>query len=329
MKKIIRFLMSFSFLIISILLLSSCKKYKIDFNLYHLSNKTINGIKFVEENTSKKYSDNTLELDFDLSLTNTKNKKLKLEINNPIAYANDAILPEKIYKNYNNDSHDNELFNKEEYELNKKENIDIRFILVIENGNVDAKYNLSFDFNNIKLNINYHEEGYETDKFIYAHNPSSNPKVLADAEVNEDAVYGFMPNATGSLASYRDYNWSNKGFVENAKKIRIEYIETNDKMIKELENELRNQNKNIEEIARACSNLRNQLRLDAYKDDPEGLAALKQRNLEKYGHEEGPLPEESYEKYGSWERVLEKCYNPNPAMDACCGVYDMYYYLYS
>ena len=32
--------------------------------------------------------------------------------------------------------------------------------------------------------------------------------------------------------------------------------------------------------------------LEAYADDPEGLAELKARNLEKYGHEEGPLPED-------------------------------------
>ena len=92
---------------------------------------------------------------------------------------------------------------------------------------------------------------------------------------------------------------------------------------------VRSQNKSIEEIARACSNLRNNIRLEQYKDDPEGLANLKQRNLEKYGHEEGPLPDELYLKYGSWEIVLEKCYSINRAMDACCGVYDMYYYLYN
>lgn len=87
--------------------------------------------------------------------------------------------------------------------------------------------------------------------------------------------------------------------------------------------------KSIEEIARACSNLRNNIRLEQYKDDPEGLANLKQRNLDKYGHEEGPLPDELYVKYGSWEIVLEKCYSVNRGMDACCGVYDMFYYLYN
>ena len=92
---------------------------------------------------------------------------------------------------------------------------------------------------------------------------------------------------------------------------------------------MREAGKTIEEIARACSTLRNQIRLDSYKDDPEGLATIKARNLEKYGHEEGPTPDELYAKYGSWETVLEKCYSTNPGMDACCGVYDIYFYTYT
>ena len=93
---------------------------------------------------------------------------------------------------------------------------------------------------------------------------------------------------------------------------------------------LHGNNKSIEEIARACSALRNQIRLDQYKDDPEGLAKLKERNLEKYGHEEGPLPDELYAKYNNtWEMVLQKCYSTNAGMDACCGVYDKYFYLYN
>ncbi len=84
----------------------------------------------------------------------------------------------------------------------------------------------------------------------------------------------------------------------------------------------------VEEIARAVSTRRNEIRLEAYADDPEGLAALKARNLEKYGHKEGPLPDELYAQYGSWERVLEKAFSPNAGMDACLGLYDDYYFLY-
>ena len=84
----------------------------------------------------------------------------------------------------------------------------------------------------------------------------------------------------------------------------------------------------IEEIARAVSTLRNELRMAAYDGDPEGLEAMKARNLEKYGHEEGPLPDELFEQYGSWEMVLEKSFSVNSGMDACLGLYDDYYDLY-
>ena len=84
----------------------------------------------------------------------------------------------------------------------------------------------------------------------------------------------------------------------------------------------------VENIARTISTKRNQIRLDFYKDDPEGLAKLKERNLSQYGHEEGPLPDELYEKYGSWEMVITKAFSVNSGMDACLGLYDDYYYLY-
>ena len=86
--------------------------------------------------------------------------------------------------------------------------------------------------------------------------------------------------------------------------------------------------KDVEEIARTVSERRNELRLEAVKDNPDEEALLRERNLEKYGHEEGPLPDELYEKYGSWEAVLEKAFNSNVGMDACLGLYDDYYPLY-
>ena len=84
----------------------------------------------------------------------------------------------------------------------------------------------------------------------------------------------------------------------------------------------------LEEMARAVSAERNRLRLASYQDDPEGLARVKQSNLETYGHEDGPTPDELYEKYGSWESVLQKAFSANMGMDACCGLYDEYYPLY-
>jgi nucleoid-associated protein YgaU len=89
------------------------------------------------------------------------------------------------------------------------------------------------------------------------------------------------------------------------------------------------QNKSIEEIARAVSQKRNELRLDAYIGDPEGLARVKKSNLDTYGNENGPTIDYLYEKYGSWEAVLQKALSSNPGMDACLGLYDDFYSFYS
>ena len=78
----------------------------------------------------------------------------------------------------------------------------------------------------------------------------------------------------------------------------------------------------IEEIARKTNQLRNTNRLNDYINDPEGLARVKNRNILKYGNEDGPTAEYLFEKYGSWEKVIEKSMSANPGMDACCGLYD-------
>lgn len=84
----------------------------------------------------------------------------------------------------------------------------------------------------------------------------------------------------------------------------------------------------IEEMARAVSEERNCLRLASYQDDPEGLAVVKESNLKTYGREEGPTPDELFEKYGSWTLFLQKAFRPNMGMDVCCGLYDANYSLY-
>ena len=86
--------------------------------------------------------------------------------------------------------------------------------------------------------------------------------------------------------------------------------------------------KPVEEIARAVSQRRNELRLEAYADDPEGLELVKKSNLETYGDEIGPSADFLYKKYGSWQTVLEKALGTNAGMDACLGFYDAYYDFY-
>jgi hypothetical protein len=163
--------------------------------------------------------------------------------------------------------------------------------------------------------------------FRYRHDPRENAAAMRDIVADENAVYGFRPSDTGSLKAYANADWSDPAVVAQGRADRIAYHESVESMYAML-SEMREQGKSAEEIARAVSTRRNEIRLEAYADDPEGLAALKERNLEKYGHEEGPLPEELYEKYGSWERVMEKAFSTNAGMDACLGLYDDYYFLY-
>lgn len=178
-----------------------------------------------------------------------------------------------------------------------------------------------------------YERGYglaysETSKaFHYQHDPRLNHKALADIIINPDAVYGFSPSPTGSLAAYAEYDWTDAEAVETYRQNRIEYLQSCSQMYDILD-EMTADGKSIEEIARKVSGKRNELRLAAYEGNPDGLAVVKARNLETYGHEDGPTADEMFEKYGSWERVIEKAFSQNPGMDACVGLYDDYYKYY-
>ena len=163
--------------------------------------------------------------------------------------------------------------------------------------------------------------------FRYVHDPRKNPCAMKDIVEDENAIYGFRPSETGSLKAYASADWSDPAVVEAGRQDRIAYHNSINSMYDMLK-EYEKAGKSVEEIARALSTRRNEIRLEAYKDDPEGLASVKARNLEKYGHEEGPLPDELYAQYGSWETVLEKAFSANVGMDVCLGLYDDYYFLY-
>ena len=165
--------------------------------------------------------------------------------------------------------------------------------------------------------------------FRYEHDPRLNAMAMADIIVDPTAVYGFAPSPEGSLSGYASFDWSDPELVngENGRLARMAYHESIHEMYAMM-NAMRIEDKSIEEIARAISSKRNEIRLAALADNPAGLAAAKARNLEIYGHEEGPLPDELYEQYGSWETVLEKAFSTNSGMDACLGLYDDYYDLY-
>ena len=168
----------------------------------------------------------------------------------------------------------------------------------------------------------------QTGAFVYTHDPRENPEAMEDIIENEDAVYGFSPDPESKrLGSYAEYDWTDPEFVAEAKEDRRAYHESMEPMM-DILYRMREEGASMEEMARAVSEERNRLRLESYKDDPEGLATVKESNLKTYGHEEGPTPDELYEKYGTWTMVLQKSFSPNMGMDACCGLYDEYYWLY-
>jgi len=167
-----------------------------------------------------------------------------------------------------------------------------------------------------------------TGSFSYVHDPRLNPEAMKDIIVNENAVYGFSPDpASSRLGAYAAYDWTDPVFVAQAQAERTEYHDSFRSM-SDILDRMMGEGATIEEMARAVSKERNLLRLASYEGDPAGLAAVKKSNLETYGHEEGPTPDELFEKYGSWEMVMQKAFSSNLGMDACCGLYDTYYDLY-
>lgn len=164
--------------------------------------------------------------------------------------------------------------------------------------------------------------------FTYIHDPRDNPGAMEDIIENADAVYGFSPDpGSERLGPYAEYDWTDPEVVAEAQKDRRAYHESMDTMT-DILYRMRDEGASIEEMARAVSEERNRLRIESYKDDPEGLAAVKESNLKTFGHEEGPTPDELFEKYGSWTAVMQKAFSPNLGMDVCCGLYDEYYWLY-
>lgn len=160
---------------------------------------------------------------------------------------------------------------------------------------------------------------------IYVHDPRINVKAMEDIEVDNNAVYGFRPSKDSTrLAEYAGADWSDPVAVEGWRQERIQYLSQFDTMYN-LWNEMSAKGAPVEEIARAVSARRNEIRLAAYVNDPEGLEKVKKSNLDTYGNENGPTAESLFEKYGSWEKVLLKSFSSNSGMDACLGLYDAQY----
>ena len=164
-----------------------------------------------------------------------------------------------------------------------------------------------------------------TTNIKYVHDPRLNDRAMEDIVVDNTAVYGFKPSKDSvRLAEYVDADWSDPVAVEGWKQDRIKYLSQFDSMY-DLWKEMVANGAATEEIARAVSAKRNEIRLASYVNDPEGLEKVKKSNLDTYGNENGPTPESLFEKYGSWEKVLLKSFSSNSGMDACLGLYDVQY----
>lgn len=161
--------------------------------------------------------------------------------------------------------------------------------------------------------------------FAYEHDPRVNPAAMTDIIVDLNSVYGFSPDPLSTrLGSYAEYDWSDADLVAQSQADRIAYHDGMLTMYQMLA-EMRSAGRSTEDIARAVSAERNELRLAAYNDDPEGLAKVKESNLATYGNENGPTADSLFEKYGSWDTVLSKAFSSNAGMDACLGLYDEQY----
>lgn len=165
--------------------------------------------------------------------------------------------------------------------------------------------------------------------FAYENDPAENPAAMKDIVANPAAVFGFSPSPDSTrLKEFADaIDWTDPQQVAQARETRRAYHEGMAALYRLIEDML-GEAKPIEEIARAVSTRRNEIRLEACQDDPEGLARVKQSNLDTYGNELGPTRDSLYEKYGSWQTVLEKALGTNAGMDACLGFYDEYFELY-
>lgn len=173
-----------------------------------------------------------------------------------------------------------------------------------------------------------HNNAKQNAVFYYEHDPRENPHAMEDIIENPDAVYGFSPDPNSTrLGAYAEYDWTDPAVVAKGREDRLAYHQSIKSMYDMLQR-MNDEGKSIEEIARAVSAERNNIRLASYKDDPEGLAKVKASNLETYGNESGPTADSLFEKYGSWEMVMVKAFSTNAGMDACCGLYDDYYDFY-
>ena len=169
-------------------------------------------------------------------------------------------------------------------------------------------------------------DGGNITRFTYKHNPSNNPKVLADAVEDPKAIYGYRPNKEGSLKAFADGDWSNPDFVEGLRQDRISYHNRNEVGVLELISKMRNQGYTDDQVVRAVVEYRNQSRLSSYLD-------AKGNVIDQEGYAQALAHCKTYEQLRAEgktnESIIKSATRGNPGMDASTGLYDDYYDQYT
>lgn len=338
MKKIFKLL-----LVGMVTLLASCsggKKKKADvIDLYKLGSYTSDEYVYNFYSVGSEYFEKDgysfLIESFSFYIKNINRKNDQVCVNEFKAYGNGKDLNRDLYTDFTCNGSELEYTKatSQTYTIKNGQKEDISYSFIIPQGNKDGYFGIGLKVNDVTVNLYNYYKGEEA-KFetTYIHDPSKNAQAMKDIEESSTAYYGYVPSATGSLSSFVDYDYTDKETVLQNKASRIEYHKSNNINIKLLEDKLREEGKTTEEIARACSELRNVNRLSSYDNDPEGLKAVKKRNLETYGNENGPTPEYLFNNYKSknplftdeelWELIITKSYSINSGMDAVLGLYD-------
>ena len=166
-------------------------------------------------------------------------------------------------------------------------------------------------------------------KFQYKHNPSDSPKVLLDAVEDTNAVYGYRPNDIGSLKKFVKYDWTDSDVVAKFRENRLRYHIENDGY-RELVNSMRADGHSDVEIAKTLVEKRNANRLSSYIDENGKIS-----DIELYNQAKEHCVTYEQLKHGingnpgkSDLQIIESAMKGNEGMDACCGLYDDYYYTY-
>lgn len=136
-------------------------------------------------------------------------------------------------------------------------------------------------------------------------------------EANPQGVYGYMPKP-GSRYAKSDF--SNPAEVAKNREIRLKYLEES-KQIDDEVVKMTQAGEPPEAIARRTVEIRNQQKVDARSNmDAEGVRRLEEGNMELYGHPVGPTPDQLFEKYGSWEKVIQKSTQKDEALNTLLGI---------